>query len=457
MEQCANKLRIHQYQSVERDRLPGVGKKRCATFRTGSLADVCCAIYRFNRVVSQFYVPFTVNGSRCQTRTKPTRVTWANASTLLINIGHIKQSNVQVAETKHLVEDRTSMDQNDSAFSDVRCSAYVYREVEAVFYTLNTVNFWPHSIHKNSVKPSESVLGCANLSKMQVNFPETDVFASLLESKTFSGYKSIPSSKARQSRSRLNKISIRSKSKAQSGVKAPKYRLNQGHNCSFRRNKAGKVCGTAAFLRTPIVSQYKWKKKRPPLRCRAIYPRIPHPVFESDYSATIKVAANTPLVSFQIHMVIAQLVYEDRSETCSCITTERRRYECTTGGVADIKGIKPRSPDSNMKTTEEQIKLLLEENRGLKSYIENMNSECLELNAVLFDEANKMVIAARSKQYLAEKRAKEKAQENELLHSQVDTLKAVISKLPSPVPICNPEAEIKIQNSPGKLTIATVM
>ncbi|TGZ44659.1 hypothetical protein CRM22_011184 [Opisthorchis felineus] len=109
----------------------------------------------------------------------------------------------------------------------------------------------------------------------------------------------------------------------------------------------------------------------------------------------------------------------------------------------------PRSPDGSMRTTEEQIKLLLEENRGLKSYIENMNSECLELNAVLFDEANKMVISARSKQYMAEKRAKEKAQENELLHSQVDTLKAVISKLPSPVPIYNPEAEIKIPNSPG--------
>ncbi|OON22604.1 hypothetical protein X801_01493 [Opisthorchis viverrini] len=98
----------------------------------------------------------------------------------------------------------------------------------------------------------------------------------------------------------------------------------------------------------------------------------------------------------------------------------------TDTGKANQVG-KPRSPDGNMRTTEEQIKLLLEENRGLKSYIENMNSECLELNAVLFDEANKM-----------------------LLHSQVDTLKAIISKLPSPVPVYNPDAEMKIQNSPGK-------
>ncbi|KER29601.1 hypothetical protein T265_03802 [Opisthorchis viverrini] len=143
-----------------------------------------------------------------------------------------------------------------------------------------------------------------------------------------------------------------------------------------------------------------------------------------------------------------------------CLSGERRQGLWNCGSFAHPHRItahmeertstsEPRSPDGNMRTTEEQIKLLLEENRGLKSYIENMNSECLELNAVLFDEANKMVISARSKQYMAEKKAKENAQENELLHSQVDTLKAIISKLPSPVPVYNPDAEMKIQNSPG--------
>ncbi|KAA3678379.1 uncharacterized protein DEA37_0015067 [Paragonimus westermani] len=89
-----------------------------------------------------------------------------------------------------------------------------------------------------------------------------------------------------------------------------------------------------------------------------------------------------------------------------------------------------------MRLTDEKIKTLLEENVGLKSYIENMNTECLELNAALFDEANKMVIAARSKQHNAEKRAKERAQENELLRSQLDELRTVIASLPSPVETC---------------------
>ncbi|KAF5398601.1 hypothetical protein PHET_07975 [Paragonimus heterotremus] len=97
---------------------------------------------------------------------------------------------------------------------------------------------------------------------------------------------------------------------------------------------------------------------------------------------------------------------------------------------------KTESSPYTMRLTDEKIKTLLEENVGLKSYIENMNTECLELNAALFDEANKMVIAARSKQHSAEKRAKEKAQENELLRSQLDELRTVIASLPSPVETC---------------------
>ncbi|TPP60780.1 Glucosamine-fructose-6-phosphate aminotransferase [Fasciola gigantica] len=82
---------------------------------------------------------------------------------------------------------------------------------------------------------------------------------------------------------------------------------------------------------------------------------------------------------------------------------------------------------------EDQIKNAMEENAGLKSYIDNMNKECLELNAALFEEANKMVTTARTKQQIAEKKLKEKNQENEMLRSQIQSLREVISKLPSPV------------------------
>lgn len=44
-----------------------------------------------------------------------------------------------------------------------------------------------------------------------------------------------------------------------------------------------------------------------------------------------------------------------------------------------------------MISLEEKVKLTSEENIGLKSYIERMNSECMELNATLFEEANRMV------------------------------------------------------------------
>ncbi|KAF8566567.1 hypothetical protein P879_05125 [Paragonimus westermani] len=100
------------------------------------------------------------------------------------------------------------------------------------------------------------------------------------------------------------------------------------------------------------------------------------------------------------------------------------------------RGSKTESSPYAMRLTDEKIKTLLEENVGLKSYIENMNTECLELNAALFDEANKMVIAARTKQHNAEKRAKERAQENELLRLQLDELRTVIASLPSPVETC---------------------
>ncbi|KAA0191224.1 hypothetical protein FBUS_11168 [Fasciolopsis buskii] len=79
------------------------------------------------------------------------------------------------------------------------------------------------------------------------------------------------------------------------------------------------------------------------------------------------------------------------------------------------------------------MKTVMEENAGLKSYIDNMNKECLELNAALFEEANAMVNAARFKQNMAEKKLKERNQENEMLRSQVQSLREVISKLPSPV------------------------
>ncbi|CAL8074506.1 unnamed protein product [Calicophoron daubneyi] len=81
------------------------------------------------------------------------------------------------------------------------------------------------------------------------------------------------------------------------------------------------------------------------------------------------------------------------------------------------------------------IKSALEENTQLKSYIHDMNSECLELQATLFEEANKMVNEARKQQSLAERRAEERSQENKMLRSQVEALRGVINSLPSPVPL----------------------
>ncbi|VDQ01933.1 unnamed protein product [Trichobilharzia regenti] len=44
-----------------------------------------------------------------------------------------------------------------------------------------------------------------------------------------------------------------------------------------------------------------------------------------------------------------------------------------------------------------------------------MNNECMELNAALFEEANKMVNDALAKQHYAAKQLKEKIQENEVI------------------------------------------
>ncbi|CAH8476153.1 unnamed protein product [Schistosoma turkestanicum] len=88
---------------------------------------------------------------------------------------------------------------------------------------------------------------------------------------------------------------------------------------------------------------------------------------------------------------------------------------------------------SDMISLEEKIKLALEENVSLKSHIERMNSECMELNATLFEEANKMVYEAMSKEQYAVRQAKEKIQENEILQSEVRALKSLVSELSSSI------------------------
>ncbi|CAH8504058.1 unnamed protein product [Heterobilharzia americana] len=85
----------------------------------------------------------------------------------------------------------------------------------------------------------------------------------------------------------------------------------------------------------------------------------------------------------------------------------------------------------DMINLEEKVKLALEENVSLKSYIERMNSECMELNAALFEEANKMVNEALAKQHYAAKQLKEKTQENEILHSELRALKKLVGELSS--------------------------
>nr|CAX73093.1 hypothetical protein [Schistosoma japonicum] len=96
---------------------------------------------------------------------------------------------------------------------------------------------------------------------------------------------------------------------------------------------------------------------------------------------------------------------------------------------------------SDTISLEEKTKLALEENVSLKSYIERMNNECMELTATLFEEANKMVNDALSKQYYANRRAEEKMQENEVLRSELRALKILVTELSSDV------ANQKIRNT----------
>ncbi|CAH8505651.1 unnamed protein product [Schistosoma rodhaini] len=88
---------------------------------------------------------------------------------------------------------------------------------------------------------------------------------------------------------------------------------------------------------------------------------------------------------------------------------------------------------NDMISLEEKIKITSEENIGLKSYIERMNSECMELNATLFEEANRMVHEALSKEQYAVRQAKEKIQENEILQSEVRALKLLVAELSSSI------------------------
>ncbi|CAH8503786.1 unnamed protein product [Schistosoma margrebowiei] len=88
---------------------------------------------------------------------------------------------------------------------------------------------------------------------------------------------------------------------------------------------------------------------------------------------------------------------------------------------------------NDMISLEEKVKLTSEENIGLKSYIERMNSECMELNATLFEEANRMVHEALSKEHYAVRQAKEKIQENEILQSEVRALKLLVAELSSSI------------------------
>ncbi|VDO04936.1 unnamed protein product [Rodentolepis nana] len=68
-------------------------------------------------------------------------------------------------------------------------------------------------------------------------------------------------------------------------------------------------------------------------------------------------------------------------------------------------------------------KRLSEENDELKRYIETLNKECMELQAALFEEANKMTQTAYAAEYAAKKRADECSKENEVLKKEVQALK----------------------------------
>ncbi|VDK79949.1 unnamed protein product [Dibothriocephalus latus] len=71
---------------------------------------------------------------------------------------------------------------------------------------------------------------------------------------------------------------------------------------------------------------------------------------------------------------------------------------------------------------------LSEENAKLKQYIEELNKECMELQASLFEEANKMTQAAFAAQNKAEKKAQEKSRENNVLRAEVHALKELLRK-----------------------------
>ncbi|KAL7062091.1 hypothetical protein AAHC03_01268 [Spirometra sp. Aus1] len=76
--------------------------------------------------------------------------------------------------------------------------------------------------------------------------------------------------------------------------------------------------------------------------------------------------------------------------------------------------------------SKQPIQHLAEENTKLKQYIEELNKECMELQASLFEEANKMTQAAFGAQNKAEKRAQEKIRENNVLRAEVLALKNLL-------------------------------
>ncbi|KAM7540523.1 hypothetical protein Aperf_G00000021225 [Anoplocephala perfoliata] len=68
-------------------------------------------------------------------------------------------------------------------------------------------------------------------------------------------------------------------------------------------------------------------------------------------------------------------------------------------------------------------KTLSEENSELKQYIESLNKECMDLQAALFEEANKMAQTAYAAEYAAKRRADEFKKENSVLRKEVQALK----------------------------------
>ncbi|VDM16194.1 unnamed protein product [Hydatigera taeniaeformis] len=68
-------------------------------------------------------------------------------------------------------------------------------------------------------------------------------------------------------------------------------------------------------------------------------------------------------------------------------------------------------------------KNLTEENNELKQYIDSLNKECMELQAALFEEANKMAQNAYAAEHAAVKRTKEVERENLILKKEVQSLK----------------------------------